>query len=328
MIVPTGIGCPLGGHAGDANPAAQLLSAVCDELVVHPNVVNGSDINEMRENCLYVDGHALDLFLERDLALRRVRCGGNRILVVTNAPATVEIRNAVGAARATLGLDATMLELNTPLRMVAYLDVTGRAAGRAEGVEALIDQVFGPSLVHDALAISSEIDVERDLAEHYLRHGGVNPWGKVESDVSRRISEGLGVPVAHAPIDGVIQEWDEVVDDRLAAECVSVAYLHCVLKGLHRAPKLVPYAERRPSDLTVDDIDMLVSPAECWGRPHEACAAAGVEIVWVKENSPRVAPTRTPGRRTEVAGYLAAAGLIAARRVGVSIASVTRKEEV
>ena len=28
MIIPTGIGCEIGGHAGDANPIAKLLSSV------------------------------------------------------------------------------------------------------------------------------------------------------------------------------------------------------------------------------------------------------------------------------------------------------------
>ena len=47
MIVPTGIGAELGGHAGDATPTARLLAGVCDKLITHPNVVNASDINEM-----------------------------------------------------------------------------------------------------------------------------------------------------------------------------------------------------------------------------------------------------------------------------------------
>ena len=52
MLVPTGIGCEIGGHAGDAGPAARLLASVCDRLLLHPNVVNGSDMNEMPENAL------------------------------------------------------------------------------------------------------------------------------------------------------------------------------------------------------------------------------------------------------------------------------------
>ena len=66
------------------------------------------------------------------------------------------------------------------------------------------------------------------------------------------------MPVAHAPIEGTITEWPHVTDPRLAAEIVSIAYLHCVLKGLHRAPRLIPFEEARPGDLTVDDMRWLL----------------------------------------------------------------------
>ncbi len=56
MIVPTGIGAEIGGHAGDAAPTARLLAGACDTLITHPNVVNASDINELPENGLYVEG--------------------------------------------------------------------------------------------------------------------------------------------------------------------------------------------------------------------------------------------------------------------------------
>src|SRR5688572_28073492 len=47
LVVPTGIGAEIGGHAGDAGPVAKMLSVLCDNLILHPNVVNASDINEM-----------------------------------------------------------------------------------------------------------------------------------------------------------------------------------------------------------------------------------------------------------------------------------------
>ena len=44
LLVPTGVGAEIGGHSGDATPAARLIASVCDKLIVHPNVVNASDI--------------------------------------------------------------------------------------------------------------------------------------------------------------------------------------------------------------------------------------------------------------------------------------------
>ena len=50
MIIPTGIGCEIGGHAGDATPAAKLLASVCDKLIIHPNVVNASDKEDLAKH--------------------------------------------------------------------------------------------------------------------------------------------------------------------------------------------------------------------------------------------------------------------------------------
>ena len=63
LIIPTGIGCEIGGHAGDANPVCKLLASCSDLLITHPNVVNSSDINEMPDNVWYVEGALLDRFI-------------------------------------------------------------------------------------------------------------------------------------------------------------------------------------------------------------------------------------------------------------------------
>ena len=63
MLIPTGIGADLGGHAGDAGPVARLLAEVADTLVLHPNVVNASDINEMPANSVYVEGSVITRLL-------------------------------------------------------------------------------------------------------------------------------------------------------------------------------------------------------------------------------------------------------------------------
>ncbi|KVQ49923.1 hypothetical protein WK03_07745 [Burkholderia cepacia] len=47
LVIPTGIGCVVGGHAGDANPVVNLLATTCDTLITHPNAVIASDRNEL-----------------------------------------------------------------------------------------------------------------------------------------------------------------------------------------------------------------------------------------------------------------------------------------
>lgn len=315
MIVPTGIGATIGGHAGDATPAARLLASVCDLLIVHPNVVNASDINEMPANSWYVEGSALDRFLEGQLKLLPVR--SNKILVAVNSPVEPETVNAVSAARATLGIDAQIMVLRTPLRMVAAYDRSGRARGAVSGYEDLIAQVQSHNF--DALAIATAIDVEQSVALAYFKTVGVNPWGGVEALVSGLISEALEKPVAHAPVEsGVLGNWNEVVDPRLAAEMVSTCYLHCVLKGLHRAPRL-----DKTRGFSVADVSCLVSPFDCFGRPHRACMEAGVPVIAVRENS-TICNHPMPDGVLVAENYLEAAGVLAAMKAGVTPAAVRR----
>jgi hypothetical protein len=108
MLIPTGVDCAIGGHAGDATPAARLLASQCDHLVLHPNVVNASDINEQADNCLYVEGSLICRLMMGTIGLQKVR--QNRVLLVTEerpeAPHIVDNTiNCAEGARATLGMD-------------------------------------------------------------------------------------------------------------------------------------------------------------------------------------------------------------------------------
>src|SRR3989442_5922251 len=79
LLVPTGVGAEIGGHAGDAGPVAKLLGATCDRLILHPNVVNASDINEMPPNALYVEGSVICRLLIGTAELQPVQA--NHLLV-------------------------------------------------------------------------------------------------------------------------------------------------------------------------------------------------------------------------------------------------------
>lgn len=135
LLVPTGIGAELGGHAGDATPVAHLISAVCDTLITHPNVVNASDINEMPANALYVEGSVICRLLMGTAALRPVR--SNRVLVVLDAhedESFVNLAiNSVSAARATYGLSCPrVVVLDPPLKLAAQYTSAGTAAGSVD----------------------------------------------------------------------------------------------------------------------------------------------------------------------------------------------------
>ena len=319
LIIPTGIGCEIGGHAGDANPVAKLIGSVCDTLILHPNVVNASDINEMPENALYVEGSMLDRFLRGEISLKQVKY--NKILLVANPPIRNEVVNSVSAARATIGADIQICVLDEPLKMIATMDGE-KASGEVYGWQKLVKQVNEYDF--DALAINTRIECKPEIALEYFNNGGINPWGAVEAMASHFISDAINKPVAHAPMDldvaAEVRNFNEVTDPRIAAEIISVCYVHCIFKGLHTAPQIA--AENEWNSIDVGDVDVMISPYGCIGEPHWACMEAEIPIIVVKENK-TVLHDLNDGFIV-VDDYWAAAGWISCMRAGIAPESVRR----
>ena len=82
MIIPTGLDCALGGDAAYM-PGVKLISNCANNLIINPNAVNASDINELPSNALYVEGSTIDRFLEGKLNLRKTKTF-NKILMAVN----------------------------------------------------------------------------------------------------------------------------------------------------------------------------------------------------------------------------------------------------
>jgi hypothetical protein len=85
-IIPTGVGCSIGGFAGDAGPAARLLAAATDYLITNPNAVNASNFIRLDDNVVYTEGYCIDLF-SRGLVNLYLPYA-NRVGVISNGRAT------------------------------------------------------------------------------------------------------------------------------------------------------------------------------------------------------------------------------------------------
>lgn len=339
FLVPTGIGSDIGGHAGDATPAARVLAAACDRLITHPNVVNASDLNEMPENALYVEGSAITRLMMGTAALQRVR--SNRVLVIMDDHEIEmfanDTLNAVSAARATYGFDCPkVVKLSPPLRMTAEFTKSGRAAGEVEGLDricAVLDENQG---TYDAVAIASVITVDDNYHEGYFHCDGemVNPWGGVEAMLTHAVSMLYKIPAAHSPMleSHKVADFDlGVVDPRLAAEAVSLTFVQCMLKGLQRSPRIVtdPDAMREAGMLSSADVSCLVIPDKCVGLPTLAALEQGIPVIAVRENTNlmendlSVLPW-TEGQLHVVDNYLEAVGVMTALKAGITPQSVRR----
>lgn len=338
LLIPTGIGTELGGHAGDAGPVSRLFASVCDNLILHPNVVNASDINEMTENTLYVEGSVLSRLLLGKVGLQKVR--SNRVLMVidnhkldvfTNAAI-----NSVNAARATYGLNCLeVVKLEPSLKMFAIYSDSGRAAGRIEGLENLFQLLDEYKGQFDAVALSSVIKVPYSYHMDYFKSEGamLNPWGGVEAMLTHAISHYYNIPSAHSPMfetEDISNMDPGIVDSRMAAEAVSLTFLQCILKGLQRSPKIITDEKLmlQKEVLSVEDISCIIIPDGCIGLPTLAALEQGIPVIAVRnENVMENDLTLLPWADNQlhlVDNYLEAVGVMASIKAGITIESVRR----
>ncbi len=339
LLIPTGIGAEVGGHAGDSTPIARLMAGVCDNLILHPNVVNASDVNEMPGNSLYVEGSVITRLLMGAVGIKKVR--SNRILLVVDAHEIEEFVNAAinsgNAARATCGWDVSkVVKMDPPVALEARYSDSGRATGTISGLERLLAVIEEHRDEIDAVAISSVVQLPAHYHLDYFRCEGdmLNPWGGVEALLTHALSTLTGLPTAHSPMfesEAVANLKSGIVDPRMAAEAVSFTFLQCVLKGLHASPKVVANAEPGciPGLMTVEDISCLVIPDGCLGIPTLAALEQGIPVIAVQENKNimkndlTVLPWRH-GQFFRVNTYLEAVGVMMALREGIAVDSLRR----
>lgn len=338
FLVPTGIGCEIGGHAGDATATARLLASACDTLISHPNVFNASDINEMPENSLYVEGSMICRLLMGTIGLQPVR--SNRVLVVIDKNEYPIFENAainsVNAARATLSLSCPKILILSELKMESSYSSSQMAVGSIENIDELFSMLKNNSGEYDAVAISSIIKVPLNYHMDYLKSEGemINPWGGVEAMLTHAVSHEFNVPSAHAPMfeNPNIANMDAgLVDARLAAETVSTTFFHSVLKGLHKSPRIITDTNSFLHDgiISAEDISCLVIPENCLGLPTLAALEQGIKVIAVKENKNVMKNNLSnlpwkEGQFFEAENYLEAVGMLNAIRAGINLESVRR----
>lgn len=336
QVIPTGIRCAFGGYAGDAGPVTNLLASTVDFLVTHPNAVNASDLNEMADNVLYVEGKSLDDFLLGHLGL--VVVAANRIgtfVDPTGAGLLDDVVNTLNAARAVKGTDCGLhTVLENELGVAIEWSDTGCALGTILHPEAVLDAAE-LLIGHGAEAIGGVSVIHGVTTAMFSEHldGKLpNPSGGVEAIITHLISKAFRVPAAHAPLPYYQDRKPKVTHNpRAAAEFISTPHYFSVLKGLGRAPRLLPLAalDSAPgSVLTANNVGAVVVPATCLGGiPALAAEYHGVPLIAVRENETILDVTNAKMRMDnviEVESYLEAAGVLLALRQGISLESLRR----
>ncbi len=336
QVVPTGVRCEIGGFAGDACPATNLLAAAADVVITHPNAVNASDINEMAGNVLYVEGKSLDDFLLGHLGLAPTRSNRIGTFVDPTGKAYLDdVVHTLNAARAVAGIDCSSYTIGSKeIGARTVWSQSGCAVGTVlnplailESVQQLLDDgahaIGGVSVIHGVTAA--------EFSQH-LSGQIPNPSGGVEAIITHLISKVFRVPTAHAPLP-YYQDVKErgTHNPRASAEFISTPHYLCVLKGLARAPRLVPVDRLdhvAPHLVTLNSVGAIVVPASCLGGiPALAAEYSDIPLIAVEENRTLLAVTNDEMRMRNVipvSSYLEAAGVVLALKQGLSMESLRR----
>ena len=336
LLVPTGIGCQIGGFAGDALPSARLLAAASGCLITHPNVMNGAALYWSDPRIHYVEGYAIDRFMVGDWRLRSVR--GHRIGLLLDAAIEPELRHrhlqVADACRASLGLEiGPVVTSDVSLGVHLELGESGISSGTLERPDALLragDQLKAAGATAIAVVTRFPEDPHSEALAAYRHGSGVDALAGAEAVISHLLVRHLQIPCAHAPALSPLPLEPEL-DPRAAAEELGYTFLACVLVGLSRAPTLLSAeASAHHSDLSVEHLGALVVPADALGgEPVLACLEQNIPLITVANPSLLTVTAQALGLQSyaqllPAASYAEAAGLVLALREGVSPASLQR----
>ncbi len=333
FIIPTGIGCEIGGFAGDALPTAKLLASASGCLITHPNVMNGGSLSEKNKDIFYVEGYSLDRFVKGEIGLKSVKQQKIGIIFDSSIEHEILMRHlqVADACVATLGLDVDSYVLTEkPLGIVIDSESKGISGGLIENPDALI--AAGEILIDKgitAIAIVAKFPDNLDLIKtnSYREGKGVDPIAGVEAVISHLISKFLNVPCAHAPALSPI-ELNENLDPRAASEEIGYTFLPSVLIGLSESPDLIDLTDKNENlTLHPSQIESIVVPSGALGG--EAVLSGierGLNVISVKNENILNLDKQNLNypKLIEVDNYLEAAGLILAIREGINPKSIRR----
>ena len=333
FIIPTGIGCEIGGFSGDALPAAKLLASASGCLITHPNVMNGGSLSEKHNDIFYVEGYNLDRFAKGEIGLRRVRQQKIGIIFDSSIEHELLVRHlqAADACVATLGIDVDSYVLTKkPLGIVIDSESPSISGGLIQNPDSLIEA--GEILIEKgatAIAIVAKFPNNLDLnvTNAYREGKGVDPIAGVEAVISHLISKFLKVPCAHAPALTPI-ELNLNLDPRAAAEEIGYTFLPSVLIGLSNSPDLIELPNKSEIiTLHPSQTESIVVPSGALGGEGVLVGIErGLNIISVKNKNILNVNYQNISYPNlfEVNNYFEAAGLILSIRKGINPKSIQR----
>ena len=349
LIIPTGIGCDVGGYAGDAIPTARLLASASECLITHPNVMNGGSLYWPDPNIYYVEGFSLNLFVTGELFLKPVRQQKIGLLLDAGLEQDLKKRHlqVADGCVASLGLDiGPIITTERALRINLKKGLSGSSWGNIEEPDVLLRSAEKLKKAGaTAIAVITRFPDEGDDLETklYRQGNGVDIIAGAEAIISHFLVKHLLIPCAHAP--GLASlPVDYNLDPRASGEEIGYTFLQSVLVGLSRAPDLISKEILNAKDQSVLPLTTLLSSrnlgaavvpqGSLGGEAVLACIENFIPLIIVSNQG--VLNVSSKNMRLDclsrdkdnnilyASNYLEAAGLITAIRHGINIKSLRR----
>ncbi len=349
LIIPTGIGCSVGGYAGDAIPAARLLACASDCLITHPNVMNGGSLY-WPDTCIqYVEGYSLNLFASGEVFLKPVRQQKVGVLLDAGLEPDLKTRHlqVANGCVASLGLDiGPVISTERAIKINLKKGLSGSSWGNIEEPDVLLRAAEKlKDAGATAIAVVTRFPDDSDELETklYRQGNGVDIIAGVEAVISHFLVKHLLIPCAHSP--GLLPlPIDYDLDPRTSGEEIGYTFLQSVLVGLSRAPDLICKSAMQTKEnaflqvktlLSNRDLGAVVVPeGALGGEAVLSCIERFIPLIIVS-NQGVLNVSSTKMRLDCLSGdkdknilyaenYLEAAGLVTALRHGINIKSLRR----
>lgn len=334
-IVPTGIGCSIGGYAGDATPTANLLASTVDYLITNPNTVNASNFINLKNNVVYAEGHSIDLFCQGSVNFHLPYANTVGLIIEKSEDWKIEILfNVINAVRSIYGVNIIdPIITDEPIYSRCMQNEAGAFVGTVDNPDVLINA--GKELIEkgaNAIGITTNVqDLPSEMYAKHFRGECPNPVGGVEAIMSHLMMKKFQIPVAHGPLLN-IKDLDlahNVVDARGAGEMASASGLACVLVGLQKAPQIKVKPKNRIADIiNINNVLAVVIPATCLGGvPILQAEKYNIPVIAVRENNTILDVSQSKIKLNNVIeahSYAEAAGLILALKNGIHLESLSR----
>ena len=349
LIIPTGIGCDVGGYAGDAIPAARLLASSSECLITHPNVMNGGSLYWPDPSIYYVEGYSLNRFVAGEIFLRPVRQQKVGLLLDAGLEPDLKKRHlqVADGCVASLGLDISpIITTERPLQINLKKGLSGTSWGSIGEPDVLLrDAEKLKKSGATAIAVITRFpdDIDNLETQQYRQGNGVDAIAGAEAVISHFLVKHLLIPCAHAPALAPLP-IDYDLDPRTSGEEIGYTFLQSVLVGLSRSPDLICKSVLNTEEksalqlttlLTNSHLGAVVVPqGALGGEAILACIENSIPLIIVSNQG--VLDVNSRKMRLDHIGsdtnnmilyadnYLEASGLITALRHGINVKSLRR----